>query len=50
MDSWFKMSNIFSLMEGEVFVGIIRDKYVDICSALDLMDTTNDVHIWVSSL
>ena len=49
-DSWFKMTDIFSIMEAEVFVGVIRNKYVDRCSALDLMDTTNDVHIWVSSL
>ena len=48
-DSWFKMSNIFSLMEGEVFVGVIGNKYVYRCFVLNLMDTTNDVYVWVFS-
>ena len=48
-DSWFKVSNVFSLMEGEVFVGVMRNKYVDRCFALNLMDTTNDVYVWIFS-
>ena len=42
-DSWLKMSDVFSLMEGEVFVGVIGNKYIDRCSALNLMDTANDL-------
>ena len=49
-DSWFKMSDIFSLMQGEVFVSVIGKKYVDRCSALNLMDTANYVYVWISSL
>ena len=37
-DSWFKVSNIFSFVKCEVFIGIIRDKYVDRCLALDFMN------------
>ena len=43
------MSDVFSLMEGEVFVGVIGNKYVDTCSALNLMDTANDVYVQVFS-
>ena len=34
-------------MEGEVFVGVIGNTYVDTCSAFNVMDTANDVYIWV---
>ena len=30
-------------MESEVFVGIVRNKYIDRCFALNLMNTANDV-------
>ena len=33
-----------------MFTGIIRDKYVDRCLALDLMNTTNYVNVWILSL
>ena len=33
-----------------MFIGIIRDKYIDRCLALDLMNTTNYVNIWILSL
>ena len=32
-----------------MFIGIIRDKYVDRCLALDLMNTTNYVDVWILS-
>ena len=44
------VSDIFFLVEGEVFVGVIRNKYVDRCFAPNLMDTTNDVYIRAFSL
>ena len=31
-------------------IGIIRDKYIDRCLALDLMNTTNYVNVWILSL
>ena len=48
-DSWFKVSNIFSFVEHEVFIGIIGDKYVDRCLALDLVNATNYVDVWIPS-
>ena len=33
-----------------MFIGIIRDKYIDRCLALDLMNTTNYVNVWILSL
>ena len=33
-----------------MFIGIIRDKYIDRCFALDLMNTTNYVNVWILSL
>ena len=48
--TWFKVSKIFPLMEGEVFVGVIGNKYIDRCSALNVMDAANDVYVWVFSL
>ena len=33
-------------MEVEVFVGVIGNKYIDTCSAFNLMDTANDVYVW----
>ena len=44
------MSDLFSLMEGEVFVCVIGNKYVDRCFVLNLMDTANDVYVLVFSL
>ena len=32
-----------------MFIGIIRDKYVDRCLALDLMNATNYVDVWIPS-
>ena len=46
-DSWFKVSDTFSLVEHYMFIGITRDKYVDRCLALDLMNTTNYVDVWI---
>ena len=49
-DSFFKVSNIFSFVECEVFISIIRDKYIDRCLALDLMNATNYVDVWIPFL
>ena len=32
-----------------MFIGIIRDKYIDRCLALDLMNATNYVDVWIFS-
>ena len=48
-DSWFKMSNISSLMESEVSVSVVGHEYVDRGFTLNSVDTTNFLYIWVSS-
>ena len=30
-----------------MFIGIIRDKYIDRCLALDLMNNTNYIYVWI---
>ena len=47
---WFKVSNVFSLVEGEVFVGVTGNKYVDRCPAFNLVDAINYIYVRVSSL
>ena len=44
------MSNILPCVKSYMFVGIIRNKYVDRCFSLDLVNAINDVDVWVSSL
>ena len=48
-DCWFKVSNIFSFVKCEVFICVIRDKYVDRCPAFTLVNAINDVNVWVLS-
>ena len=45
-----KVSNVFSFMESEVFIGIIGDENVDCWSVFDLMNAINYVDVGVSSL
>ena len=37
-------------MKCEVFIGIIRDKYVDRCLSFDLVNGINYVNVWILSL
>ena len=32
-----------------MFIGIIRDKYIDRCLAFDLVNATNYVNVWIPS-
>ena len=37
-------------MKGEVFISVIRDKNVDRCPVLDLVNAINDVNVGISTL
>ena len=43
------MSNVFSFVKGEVFIGVIRDKNVDQCPILDLVNAINDFNVGIFS-
>ena len=43
------MSNIFSFVKYEVFICVIRDKYVNRCPAFGLVNAINYVDVWVLS-
>ena len=44
-DCWFKVSNVFSFVKCKVFIGVIRNKDVNRCPVLDLVNATNDVNV-----
>ena len=48
-DCWFEVSNIFSFVKCKVFICVIRDKNVNRCPVLDLVNAINYVYVWVSS-
>ena len=48
-DCWFEVSNIFSFVKCEVFICVIRDKNVNRCPVIDLVNAINYVNVWVSS-
>ena len=41
------MSYLFPFVEGDVFVGVVWDKDIDICSSFDVMNSINDVYVGV---
>ena len=42
-------SNVFSFVKCEVFIGVIRDKYVNRCLTFDLVNAINYVNVWILS-
>ena len=48
-DHWSEVSNVFSFVKCEVFICVIRDKYVNKCLAFDLVNAMNYVNVWVLS-
>ena len=47
---WFKVSNVFPFMKGEVFISVTGDENVDRCPVLDLVNAINYVDVGVSTL
>ena len=41
----FQMPYIFSFVESDVFVGVVWDKYIDICFPFEVMDSIDEVYI-----
>ena len=38
---------MFPFVEGDVFVGVVGDKNINICSSFDVMNSINDVYVGV---
>ena len=41
------MSHMFPFVKGNVFVGVVPDKNINICSSLDVVNSISDVYVGV---
>ena len=44
------MSYMFPFIKGDMFVGIILDENINICSSLDVINSINDVYVGVLTI
>ena len=46
----FQMSYIFPFVKVDMFVGVIWDENIDICSSLDVVNSIGDVYVGVLTI